>query len=78
MKLSRKDKTINPWIDEFSLAIDAGVNKLSEYYSATGGQVESQYALAAILDPSQKLEIFNTPKWGRTFRNKYQHEFIND
>ena len=43
---------LNPWLSEFTTAIEAGVSKLRDYYSSTGGLVEQQYALAAILDPS--------------------------
>jgi hypothetical protein len=50
------DKT--PWISEFIMAVNTGTEKLKEYYSKTGGLVETQYALAAIFDPSQKLDIF--------------------
>ena len=47
-------------------AVDTGTEKLKEYYSKTGGPVETQYALAAMLDPSQKLGIFASPEWGRS------------
>jgi hypothetical protein len=30
--------------------VDVGIAKLKEYYSKTGGPVETQYALAAMLD----------------------------
>ena len=51
-----------PWISEFIKAIDTGSTKLKEYYSKTGGPVETQYALAALLDSSQKLSIFAAPE----------------
>ena len=41
-----------PWISEFIKAIDTGSAKLKEYYSKTGGLVETQYTLAMLLDPS--------------------------
>jgi hypothetical protein len=50
---------------------------LKEYYSKTGGLVETQYALAAMLDPSQKLDIFTGPCWGRSFFRKYTKEFVD-
>jgi hypothetical protein len=56
-----KDPEKTPWISEFITAIDTGIIKLKEYYSKTGGPVETQYALAAMLDPSQKLDIFAGP-----------------
>jgi hypothetical protein len=58
------------------MAIEAGTEKLKEYYSKTGGPVESQYALAAMLDPSQKLGIFESPEWGRPWIRKYTKEFV--
>jgi hypothetical protein len=76
-KLSYKNKTLNPWITEFTSAIDVGLAKLKDYYSKTGGPVENQYALAAMLDPSQKLEIFATPEWGRSYSRKYRQEFLD-
>ena len=63
-KFNCKDVEKTPWMSEFIVAIDTGTEKLKEYYSKTGGPVESQYALAAILDPSQKLGIFELPEWG--------------
>ena len=63
-KYNYKDIEKIPWISEFIIAINAGTEKLKEYYSKTGGPVESQYTLAAILDPSQKLGIFESTKWG--------------
>jgi hypothetical protein len=50
---------------------------LKEYYSKTGGPVETQYALAAMLDPSQKLNISTGPGWGRSFSRKYTKEFVD-
>jgi hypothetical protein len=76
-RLSYKNKTLNPWITEFTSAIDVGLAKLKDYYSKTGGPVENQYALAAMLDPSQKLEIFSTPEWGRTYSKRYRQEFLD-
>ena len=57
-----KDLGKTPWILEFIIAIDTGSTKLKEYYSKTRGLVEMQYALAALLDPSQKLSIFAVPE----------------
>ena len=56
-----KDPEKTPWISEFIIAVDTGIVKLKEYYSKTGGPVETQYALAAMLNPSQKLNIFAGP-----------------
>jgi hypothetical protein len=50
---------------------------LKEYNSKTGGLMEMQYALAAMLDPSQKLGIFGLSEWGHSWSKKYQKEFIN-
>ena len=66
-----------PWISKFIKAVDTGSAKLKEYYSKTGGLMETLYALAAMLDPSQKLGIFGSPEWGRSWSKKYQKEFIN-
>jgi hypothetical protein len=71
-----KDVERNPWISEFITVVDAGTAKLKEYYSKTGGPVETQYALAAMLDPSQKLGIFAAPEWGRKWSKKYLKEFV--
>ena len=57
-----KDAEKTPWISEFITAVDTGTEKLKEYYSKTGGPVETQYALAVMLDPSQKLGIFSSPE----------------
>ena len=65
-QLHCKDLGKNPWISEFITAIDTSTEKLKEYYSKTGGLIETQYALAAMLDPSQKLGIFTSPEWGRS------------
>jgi hypothetical protein len=43
-----KDLEKNPWISEFITAIDTGTEKLKDYYSKTGGLMETQYALARI------------------------------
>jgi hAT family C-terminal dimerisation region len=72
-----KDPEKTPWISEFITAVDTGIVKLKEYYSKTGGPVETQYALAAMLDPSQKLDIFAGPGWGRSFSRKYTKEFVD-
>jgi hypothetical protein len=64
-KFHHKDLEKTPWISEFITAVDTGTEKLKEYYSKTGGPVKTQYALAAMLDPSQKLGIFASPEWGR-------------
>jgi hypothetical protein len=50
---------------------------LKEYYSKTREPVETQYVLAAILDSSQKLDIFAGPGWGRSFFRKYTKEFVD-
>jgi hypothetical protein len=75
-KFNCKDVEKTPWMSEFIMAVDAGTEKLKEYYSKTGGPVESQYALAAMLDPSQKLGIFESPEWGRPWIRKYTKEFV--
>ena len=72
-----KDLEKTPWILEFITVIDTGTEKLKEYYCLTGGAVEKQYALAAMLNPSQKLGIFGSPEWGCLWSKKYQKEFIN-
>ena len=46
-------------------------------YSKTGGPVETQYALAAMLNPSQKLGIFLSPEWGCQWCRRYQKEFVD-
>jgi hypothetical protein len=71
----RKDPEKNPWISEFITAVNINTEKLKEYYSKTGGPVETQYALAAMLDPSQKLDIFESPEWGCSWCRKYTKEF---
>jgi hypothetical protein len=76
-KLHNKDTTVNPWVGEFITAIDAGIRKLRDYYTETGGPVEQQYALATILDPSQKLDVFNAPEWGRSYSKKYRQTFLD-
>ncbi len=76
-KLHNKDALGNPWVGEFIIAIDEGVIKLREYYTRTGGPVEQQYALAAILDPSQKLDVFNAPEWDRAYSKKYRQMFLD-
>ena len=38
--------------------------------------METVYALAAMLDPSQKLGIFALPEWGREWSKKYKKEFV--
>jgi hypothetical protein len=65
-KFGSKDQEKTPWISEFITAVNTGTAKLKEYYFKTGGPVETQYALAAMLDPSQKLSIFASPEWGCT------------
>jgi hypothetical protein len=74
-KLDCKALAKTPWIPEFITAIDAGIEKLREYYTQTGGPMETVYALAAMLDPSQKLGIFASPEWGREWSKKYKKEF---
>ena len=76
-QFSHKDLEKNPWISEFIAAVDIGKIKLKEYYSRTGGPVETQYALAAMLNPSQKLGIFASPDWGRSWSRKYTKEFVD-
>jgi hypothetical protein len=56
-----KDPKKTPWILEFIIVIDTGIVKLKKYYSKTGGLVETQYVLATMLNPSQKLDIFTGP-----------------
>ena len=76
-QFGHKDLGKNPWISDFITAVEIGRIKLKEYYSRTGGEVELQYALAAMLDPSQKLEIFASPDWGRPWIKKYTKEFVD-
>src|SRR5580692_6679842 len=38
-----KDQEKTPWISEFIKAVDIGTLKLKEYFSRTGGPVETQY-----------------------------------
>jgi hypothetical protein len=71
-----KNQEKSPWLSKFITAVDNGTEKLKEYYSKTGGPVETQYALAAILDPSQKLGIFTSPEWGRLRCKKYMKKFV--
>src|SRR6266436_10120645 len=75
-KFHHKDPEKTPWISEFITAVDTSSEKLKEYYSKTGGLVETQYALAAMLDPSQKLGIFSSPEWGRVRHKKYMKKFV--
>jgi hypothetical protein len=42
-----------PWISKFIKVVDTGNAKLKEYYSKTGGPVETQYDLTVLLDSSQ-------------------------
>jgi hypothetical protein len=58
-----KDLEKTPWISEFIITVNISIEKLKEYYFKIGGPVETQYALAAILDFSQKLSIFTSPEW---------------
>jgi hypothetical protein len=58
-----KDLEKTSWISKFITATDTNTEKLKEYYSKTERLMEIQYALAAILDPSQKLSIFESPEW---------------
>jgi hypothetical protein len=50
---------------------------LKEYYSKTRRLVETQYALAAMLDPFQKFDIFAGPGWSHLFSRKYTKEFVD-
>jgi hypothetical protein len=75
---------LRDWLDEQILNDPSqerlslsNIIKLKEYYSKTGGPVETQYALAAMLNPSQKLNIFAGPGWGRSFFRKYTKEFVD-
>jgi hypothetical protein len=72
-----KDPEKTPWISEFITAVDTGIVKLKKYYSKTRGPVETQYALAAMLDLSQKLNISVGPGWGRSFSRKYTKKFVD-
>jgi hypothetical protein len=72
----RKDAEKTPWISEFITAVDTGTEKLKEYYFKTGGPVETQYALAAMLDPLQKLGIFSSLEWGGLWCKKYMKTFV--
>jgi hypothetical protein len=65
-----------PWISEFIMAFDTSNAKLKEYYSKTGGAVKTQYALATLLNPLQKLSIFAVPEWVRPWKKKYTKEFV--
>jgi hypothetical protein len=76
VKFARKNTSTDPWISEFTTAINAGLEKLKEYYSKTGGEVEKQYALAGMLDPSQKLDIFRSPDWSSADMKRYQRMFF--
>jgi hypothetical protein len=58
-------------------AIEAGRKKMRQYYSNTGGAIESVYALVTILDLSQKLESFSGPAWEGYYRSQYKKEFID-
>jgi hypothetical protein len=76
-KFHHKNLEKTPWISEFITAVDTGTEKLKEYYSKIRGPVETQYPLAAILDPSQKLGIFVLPEWGCcSWSRKYMKEFV--
>ena len=72
-----KDLGKTPWILEFITVIDTGIEKLKEYYCLTGDAMEMQYTLAAMLNPSQKLGIFASLEWGRSWSKKYQKEFVD-
>jgi hypothetical protein len=61
-KFNCKDVEKTSWISEFIMTVNASTEKLKEYYSKTGRPVESQYILATMLDPSQKLSIFELPE----------------
>jgi hypothetical protein len=74
-KLNGKNNS-DSWIPEFTTAIKAGREKLSEYYSKTGGDVEQQYALSGMLDPTQKLDIFRTSDWSAAEKKKYYRMFL--
>jgi hypothetical protein len=57
-KFNCKDIEKTSWMSEFIMAVNAGTEKLKEYYSKTGEPVKLQYTLATMLHSSQKLGIF--------------------
>jgi hypothetical protein len=76
-QFDHKNLEKTPWISEFITALNIDIQKLKEYHSKTRGPVKTQYALAAILDSSQKLNIFTGLGWGHSYSRKYTKEFVN-
>jgi hAT family C-terminal dimerisation region len=58
----------------YKRAIDAGRDKLSQYYSKTNDDPQSVYNLACILDPSTKLNLYRTEDW-LTYLPRYKSQF---
>jgi hypothetical protein len=51
-KFNYKDIEKTPWMSEFIIAVNAGTEKLKEYYFKTSRLIKSQYVLATMLNPS--------------------------
>ncbi|KAI9875265.1 MAG: hypothetical protein M1823_007513, partial [Watsoniomyces obsoletus] len=72
-KLGRKKKT---WKKELMPAIEAAIQKLKNYYNATGGKEETLYNVAAILNPTLKLQTYNSGHWEKSFKVQYMRAFM--
>lgn len=59
-KLARKTL---PWKRQIHTALQSAERKLRSYYSDTKDDVGSFYAIATILDPTKKLDAFQTDEW---------------
>ena len=58
-------------------AIDAAKTKLSKYYGNTESTGKKILSLSAILDPSNKLDMYRSADWGERYLQEYRTSFHN-
>ena len=71
-KLKQKSTT---WKQSLLVGITAAKEKLSQYYSLTAGSKGLLYNLGNILEPNQKLSLYDSDTWEAHYKHEYENKF---
>jgi hypothetical protein len=71
----RLGKKRRAWKKQLLPALQAAQEKLTQYYSRTTGEQGRPYNYATVLNPVQKLSLYDRPDWESHWKQRYLSEF---
>jgi hypothetical protein len=64
-----------PWKQQMLRSLEAGRDKLSEYYTQTNSAKRHIYAISTMLSPDNRFQFFLTDDWEKKWRDIYRRSF---